>query len=102
MPSFVFARALYYGLCRELTTNSLADISSTLGQNHATAVHSVTNIYKNFSVWNMTEYLNAANRIKDEFLDYNYKSKKVEDLIKENVKLRKQIQDIKDGKEVRW
>lgn len=42
---FVYARALYYKLCRDLTKCNLQQIAKTVNKNHATVLHGITNIF---------------------------------------------------------
>lgn len=42
---YVEARSLYFKLCRDFTSKSWSDMAKTLGKNHATAIHSVNNVY---------------------------------------------------------
>jgi len=96
-PNYVFARALYYGLCREMTNESLAVIGGSLGQDHATALNAINNIYNNFFLWGEAHYVRLANVIKEEFADFNHRPQMVEDLIKENVRLRRKIQELENA-----
>lgn len=63
VPKYVYARAIYYGLCREFSGLSLTEIGETLGQNHATVLHSINNVFSNLEVWNDKFYLKAYNNI---------------------------------------
>ena len=85
----VYSRALYYGLCRELTSLSLADMGATLGQDHATALHSITKTFNNFVLWNETDYVRAYEIIKED-IDKNNRAKYVEDLIRQNIRLKRE------------
>lgn len=90
----VYARALYYGLCRELTAMSLQTVGDTLGQDHATALHAITKIYNNFLLWNEVKYIKAYNTIKAD-MDKNNKAKYVEDLIRQNIRLKRENNELK-------
>lgn len=90
----VYSRALYYGLCRELTGLSLANIADTLGQDHATALHSITKTFKNFELWNEIDYLKAYEYIKED-IGKNNRAKYVEDLIRQNIRLKRENNELK-------
>ena len=53
---YVYARALYFGLCKELTKDSLDFIGSTLDKNHATVLHNINNIFNNFMIYGEKKY----------------------------------------------
>ena len=90
----VYSRALYYGLCRDLTGMSLEAIGNTLGQDHATALHAITKTYNNFLLWNEIEYIRACDFIKDD-IDKNNRVKYVEDLIRQNIRLQRENNELK-------
>ena len=90
----VYSRALYYGLCRELTSMSLEAIGNTLGQDHATALHAITKTYNNFMLWNETDYIKACELIKQD-IDKNNRAKYVEDLIRQNILLKRENNELK-------
>jgi chromosomal replication initiation ATPase DnaA len=95
LPRLVFARALYFGLCRELTKLSLAEIGDTLNKNHATVLHGLRKVYSNFELWEETEYLDLYKKIKIEIASLEG-GEKVEDLIKELVRLRMENNKLRD------
>ena len=41
----VYARAIYFKLCKEKTTSTLKKIADTLGLNHATVLHAINNVF---------------------------------------------------------
>ena len=41
----VYARAIYFKLCKEKTTSTLKKIADTLNLNHATVLHGINNIF---------------------------------------------------------
>ncbi len=41
----VYARAIYFKLCKEKTTLTLQQIADTLGVNHATVLHAIKNVF---------------------------------------------------------
>jgi|TARA_R110002020_G_scaffold189644_1_gene388928 adenylate kinase family enzyme len=41
----VYARAIYFKLCKEKTTSTLKRIAGTLGVNHATVLHAINNVF---------------------------------------------------------
>lgn len=53
----IYARALYYGLCRRYTTLSYESMAKTVGQHHSTAIHSVKNIFNNLELWREQKYI---------------------------------------------
>jgi hypothetical protein len=63
----VYARVVYYGLCRELTSLSLASIGNTLGQNHATVLHA-TNKYELLEIWNEHKYVDVVDKVRNELM----------------------------------
>ncbi len=94
-PEAVYARSLYYGLCREFSNLSLSDIAATLGQNHATVLHSLNNVFSNFEVWNDKVYLNVYTEVSNQIkpIKEELKKRRAEkdsylNLLSENVKLK--------------
>lgn len=41
----VYARAIYFKLCKEKTSSTLKRIAGTLGVNHATVLHAINNVF---------------------------------------------------------
>ncbi len=62
----VYARALYYGICREVTNLSLDEIGKTLDQNHATVLHSIKNVFSNLEFWSEKFYVRTYNKVLSE------------------------------------
>jgi chromosomal replication initiation ATPase DnaA len=95
---YVYARALYFGLCKELTKDSLDFIGSTLDKNHATVLHNINNIFNNFMIYGEKKYLKAYHKIKSECSQMKdntwWINKKyyVEDLIRENVRMKRELE----------
>lgn len=94
VKEIVYARFLYYKLCRDLTTLSLAEIGKTLGFDHASVIHGLKQ-YDNFEIWGLYEYVKIHRRISMELGDIT-QADRVEDLIKENIKLRHQVKRYKE------
>ena len=94
MREIVYARFLYYRLCRDLTKLSLYEIGKTVGFDHASVINGLKQ-YDNFAAWGMYDYIKSHKDICKEFGDYT-RADKVEDLIKENIKLRHQIKRYKE------
>ena len=90
----VYSRALYYGLCRELTSLSYAEIGATLGQDHATVLNGVKNIYDNFISWNEVDYITACETVRSQ-IDNNVRARYVEDIIRENIRLKRENNELK-------
>jgi hypothetical protein len=73
---YVYARALYYGLCRELTPLPLNKIGATLDQDHATVLHNIKNTYKNLFFWNEKKYIDVYKDIVNEMKPIKARLKK--------------------------
>jgi len=52
----VYARAVYYKLCRELTKMKLHEIASTVNRNHASVLHGINNVFKIIKEYNDPMY----------------------------------------------
>lgn len=94
----VIARSIYYGLCRELTPYSLEQIGRTLGQDHATVLHSVKNNFDNLELWKENNYIKVCEDIRNEILPIRKKLKEeareARDyiaLLEENIELKNQL-----------
>jgi hypothetical protein len=92
---YVYSRALYYALCRDLTPLSLSSIGETLGQDHATVLHCIEKIHKNLVLWNEKKYLDVYDEIseyikplKEKIKEDLKKEKDYFALMKENVELK--------------
>jgi hypothetical protein len=66
----VYARVLYYRLCKDLTTHSLSEIGSALKKDHATVLHGLKN-YEQMILMKDKFYLEAYTKIYDK-LKLNY------------------------------
>lgn len=60
--NLVYARAIYFKICRDRTYLSLQEIGDTLDLNHATVLHAVKNIFPSFKLYN-PEYLSLYKKI---------------------------------------
>ena len=58
----VYARAIYFKICRDRTYLSLQEIGDTLNLNHATVLHAVKNVFPSFKLYN-PEYLALYKKI---------------------------------------
>ena len=58
----VYARAIYFKICKDRTSLSLQEIGETLNLHHATVLHSIRNIFPAFEMYN-PEYMDIYNRI---------------------------------------
>ena len=58
----VYARAIYFKICKDRTNLSLKDIGKTMQLDHATVLHAITNIFPAFEMYN-PEYMEIYNRI---------------------------------------
>jgi hypothetical protein len=52
----VYARAVYYKLCRELTKMKLHEIAATVNRNHASVLHGINNVFKIIKEYNDPMY----------------------------------------------
>jgi len=53
---YLFARALYYKLCKEETAYSLQKIGASLGFSHANVMHSINKIYPEIKEYDTDSY----------------------------------------------
>ncbi len=102
--NYVYARAIYFKLCREQTRLSLADIASTVNMDHASALHAINNVFPSAIFYD--KYLKDiyndfmfSNKHKNENIYENYAR-----LLRENANLRVDIDSInkQDGLEKRF
>ena len=75
--NYVYARAIYYKITRDLTVESLADIGKPLNKNHATVVHALNVVFSNIEMYE-PDMLSVYNACKEIALDEIRKSKKHE------------------------
>ena len=77
---FVYARAIYFKLCREYTLFSYKDIGASIKKNHATVIHSI----KLFDNWislheqpsiNKYHKMDDEIRVKYEVKNYRFKTR---------------------------
>ena len=68
--SLVYARAVYYRLCKDLTSHSLAEIGSCLRKDHATVLHGLK-VFEGIVFNNDFYYVNAYEEMYDR-LKVNY------------------------------
>ncbi|QDP50512.1 MAG: putative bacterial DnaA helix-turn-helix protein [Prokaryotic dsDNA virus sp.] len=52
----VYARAIYFKLCKELTKLTLKEIGQTLNKTHATVLHSINNIFPAIKLYDKKLY----------------------------------------------
>tara|TARA_Y100000766_G_scaffold132249_1_gene113735 strand:+ start:2766 stop:3215 length:450 start_codon:yes stop_codon:yes gene_type:complete len=52
----VYARSIYYKLCRELTKMKLHEIAATVNRNHASVLHGINNVFKIIKEYNDPMY----------------------------------------------
>lgn len=91
---YTYARALYYALCRDLTGLSLQSMAETLEQDHATALNQIEN-FRNFEAWGEVKYLRIYDLITDN-IRKNNRAYFVEELIRENIRLRRENNTLKN------
>lgn len=94
MKHLVYSRYLFYKLCRDLTKLSLEEIGRVLGYDHSSVVHGLKQ-YDCFEMWGLYDYIKLHRKICKEFGDTTT-ADRVEDLIKENIRLRYQIKKYKE------
>lgn len=93
----VYARAVYFKLCKEYTKLSLADIGASVNVDHATVLHGIKNV---FPV--VIEY---DGYLRDVYQDYKFSNKHEPEnifenysrLLRENIELRTEIENVKEG-----
>lgn len=94
---YVFARAVYYKLCREITNNSYDDIGKTLDKDHATVLHGVR-IFDTFLMQKaLFKYeLSIYNKVMEVYTDESDKnpSTLIEKIKAEKLKLQKEKQEV--------
>jgi hypothetical protein len=52
----VYARAIYFKLCKDLTQLTLKEIGQTLNKTHATVIHSINNIFPAIKLYDKKLY----------------------------------------------
>lgn len=94
---YVFARAVYYKLCREITNNSYEDIGKTLDKDHATVLHGVR-IFDTFLMQKaLFKYeLSIYNKVMEVYTDESDKnpSTLIEKVKAEKLRLQKEKQEV--------
>lgn len=92
--NYVYARALYFKLCREQTVLSLSDIGATLNMDHASVLHAINNAFPNAIFYD--KYLKSvyrdftfANKHKRKNIYKNYAN-----ILLENTRLRNEVDSI--------
>lgn len=63
---YVYARAIYYRLLYEFTTMNNSMMAKSLGQHHATVLHSRNNVFPYLSAWGENKYVELYLAIKKE------------------------------------
>lgn len=94
--NYVYARAVYFKLCREYTKLSLDDIGQTMDMDHASVVHSINKVFESVVIYDKF--------LEDLYNDYKFSNKNTnetifdnyERLLKENITLRKEVKSIKE------
>lgn len=94
---YVYARAVYYKLCREITNNSYDDIGKTLNKDHATVLHGVR-IFDTFLMQKaLFKYeLSIYNKVMEVYTDESDKnpSTLIEKVKAEKLRLQKEKQEV--------
>lgn len=89
----VYARAVYFKLCRDCTDLTFIQIGKTLGFTHGNVIHSINKIFPSFDMYN-NDYITIYNEIKMQ----NSKaplSKRFEAAKNENNNLKREIEKLK-------
>ena len=94
--NYVYARAVYFKLCREYTKLSLDDIGQTVDMDHASVVHAISKVFDAVVFYDKF--------LEDLYNDYKFSNKDTgetifenyERLLKENLDLRKEVKSIKE------
>ena len=94
--NYVYARAVYFKLCREYTKLSLDDIGQTVDMDHASVVHAISKVFDAvvFHDKFLEDIYNdykLSNKNTNETIFDNY-----ERLLKENLDLRREVESIKE------
>jgi predicted DNA-binding protein YlxM (UPF0122 family) len=95
--SNVYARAVYFKLCKEYTRLSLTDIGASVNVDHATVIHGINNVFP--------LVMQYDGHLQDLYEDYRYSNnhdaesifENYSRLLKENIELRDKIKDVKDS-----
>jgi predicted DNA-binding protein YlxM (UPF0122 family) len=95
--SNVYARAVYFKLCKEYTRLSLTDIGASVNVDHATVIHGINNVFP--------IVMQYDGHLQDLYQDYKFSNKHDSEsifenysrLLRENVKLRSEIKETKEG-----
>lgn len=95
--SNVYARAVYFKLCKEYTRLSLTDIGASVNVDHATVIHGINNVFP--------IVMQYDGHLQDLYEDYRYSNnhdaesifENYSRLLKENIELRNKIKDVKDS-----
>ncbi len=95
--SNVYARAVYFKLCKEYTRLSLTDIGASVNVDHATVIHGINNVFPivmqyDGHLQDLYEDYKFSNNHDSESIFENYSR-----LLRENVKLRSEIKETKEG-----
>jgi len=93
--NYVYARAVYFKLCKKHTRMSLYDIGSTLGMDHSSVIHAISNVFP--------LAIKYDSHLQDLYYDYKFSHKHETEsifenysrLLRENVELRGEIKEIK-------
>ena len=94
--NYVYARTIYFKLCREYTKLSLSDIGETMNMDHASVVHAIGNVFPVVILYDKylcdlyNEY-KFSNKHNAETIFENYSR-----LLRENLELRTEVKYIKE------
>lgn len=92
--SNVYARAVYFKLCKEYTRLSLTDIGASVNVDHATVIHGINNVFP--------IVMQYDGHLQDLYEDYKYSNnhdaesifENYSRLLKENISLRSQVDEM--------
>lgn len=92
----VYARAIYFKICRDKTYLSLKEIGDTLKLNHATVLHGINKVFPTFEIYN-PEYMEVYRKIKNSE-EYIPVEDRYNTLKEDYYKLQSKYDSIKDAK----
>ena len=94
--NYVYARAVYFKLCKEYTRLSLNDIALSINMDHASVLHAINNVFPlvmqyDGHLQDLYEDYKVSNKYDTESMFESYSR-----IIRENMKLRREIENIKE------
>ena len=94
--NYVYARAVYFKLCKEYTRLSLNDIGLSINMDHASVLHAINNVFPlvmqyDGHLQDLYEDYKLSNKYDTESMFESYSR-----IIRENMKLRREIKNIKE------